>query len=168
MNSLHLTEDVLQLYALEPERCPQEVIEHLAECEECRVAAEGWMLLGKALKDQPAPEFSFDVAAAVMGRLEGEEVRGGEVVTGRLDGERAATPAHGVALGRVSRLVVPGIVAIVAGVPAWLFRKTAYFAFADMSEEIALVILVCAGVAVAFSAYKYYRRYQQIIQLINR
>jgi hypothetical protein len=151
MTGKHLKEDVLQRYALEPGACPPEVLVHLAECTQCRVEAEGYRQLGKLLRDQPVPGFSFDLAAAVMTRLD------------------SATPTATLAGKQkwVSRLSVPAVIAILAVIPAWLFRKTAYFVFADMSAVIAWIILAAAGIAVLFWSYRYYRKYQHFLHLIN-
>lgn len=175
MSGEHLTHDMLQQYALEPAVCPPEAIAHLAECPLCRIEVTGYFRLKKALKDQPAPAFSFDLAAAVMERLEAgpggvetpvEAVRGGVVTPVEVGRGGVETPVE-AGPRRVLRLAVPFVIALVAVLPAWLFRKTAYFVFAEMSGAVAWIILAAAGVAVLFSIYKYYRKYQQVIQLIN-
>lgn len=151
MSGKHLEEDVLQQYALEPAACPPEVIAHLSACTQCRFEAEGYRQLGRLLRDQPVPEFSFDLAAAVMVKLD-------------------AAPHTATRAGRprwVSALALPVVIVILAVIPAWLFRKTAYFAFADLSGVIAWIILPAAVVAVLFRIYRYYRKYQQVLHLIN-
>ena len=183
MSEKHLNEDMLQQFALEPASCPPNVIAHLMECPECFLEATGYHQLGQALKEQPAPEFGFDLAAAVMGQLETgqgaaapmEEVAELPPEVGGMGAPTGAavleTP-KGVVVTvreprRISRVIVPVVIAIVAALPAWLFRRTAYFVFADVSEAIAWIILAAAGIAVVFTVYKYYRRYQQVLHLIN-
>jgi len=68
----------------------------------------------------------------------------------------------------MSRLVLPVVIAIVVAFPAWLFRRAAYFLFRDISGAVAWIILASAAIVVLFNAYRYYRKYQQVIQLINK
>lgn len=165
MSGKHLNEDMLQQYVLEPAACPPEAIAHLAVCPQCRIEAAAYLQLGKALRDQPAPEFAFDLAAAVMEQLGARPGAAMEMA------RRGSQPGAAVRVREPRqgpRLTVPAVIAIVAALPAWLFRKTAYLVFSDMSGAAAWVILALAGVAVLFSCYKYYRRYQQVLQLINK
>ena len=152
MSGEHLEEDMLQRYALEPAACPPEAVAHLAECPKCRFEATEYLLLGKALRDLPVPEFRFDLAAAVMGEVGSHADGAVRVRESRL----------------VSRLVLPVVIAIVVAFPAWLFRRAAYFLFRDISGAVAWIILASAAVVVLFNAYRYYRKYQQVIQLINK
>ncbi|HVS97136.1 MAG TPA: hypothetical protein VHE54_11660 [Puia sp.] len=164
MSGVHLNEETLQQYTLDPAACPPEAVAHLSECVECRIQAGVYAGLGKALRDQPAPEFSFDLATAVMARL---NPPGTAAVMGGL--EIAPPEAAPVGKrGKLSRLVVPLVIVFVAAIPAWLFRKTAVLVFSEMAGPAAWIIPVCAGVAVLFRCYKYYRRYQEILQLINK
>ena len=152
MSGEHLEEDMLQRYALEPAACPPEAVAHLAECPKCRFEATEYLLLGKALGDLPVPEFRFDLAAAVAGKVGSHADGAVRVRESRL----------------MSRLVLPVVIAIVVAFPAWLFRKTAYFLFRDISGAVAWIILASAAIVVLFNAYRYYRKYQQVIQLINK
>ena len=152
MSGEHLEEDMLQRYALEPAACPPEAVAHLAECPKCRFEATEYLLLGKALGDLPVPEFRFDLAAAVMGKVGSHADGAVRVRESRL----------------MSRLVLPVVIAIVVAFPAWLFRRAAYFLFRDISGAVAWIILASAAIVVLFNAYRYYRKYQQVIQLINK
>jgi len=152
MSGEHLEEDMLQRYALEPAACPPEAVAHLAECPKCRFEATEYLLLGKALGDLPVPEFRFDLAAAVAGKVGSHADGAVRVRESRL----------------MSRLVLPVVIAIVVAFPAWLFRRAAYFLFRDISGAVAWIILASAAIVVLFNAYRYYRKYQQVIQLINK
>ena len=152
MSGEHLEEDMLQRYALEPAACPPEAVAHLAECPKCRFEATEYLLLGKALGDLPVPEFRFDLAAAVAGKVGSHADGAVRVRESRL----------------MSRLVLPVVIAIVVAFPAWLFRRAAYFLFRDISGAVAWIILASAAVVVLSNAYRYYRKYQQVIQLINK
>jgi len=164
MSGEHLEEDMLQRYALEPAACPPEAVAHLAECPKCRFEATEYLLLGKALRDLPVPEFRFDLAAAVMGEV-------GPHADAAVMGE-VGSHADGAVRVResrlMSRLVLPVVIAIVVAFPAWLFRRAAYFLFRDISGAVAWIILASAAIVVLFNAYRYYRKYQQVIQLINK
>jgi|SRR6185312_9509253 len=164
MSGEHLEEDMLQRYALEPAACPPEAVAHLAECPKCRFEATEYLLLGKALGDLPVPEFRFDLAAAVMGKvgLDADAAVAGKVGS-HADGAVRVRESR-----LMSRLVLPVVIAIVVAFPAWLFRRAAYFLFRDISGAVAWIILASAAIVVLFNAYRYYRKYQQVIQLINK
>ncbi|HXD77198.1 MAG TPA: hypothetical protein VN616_05290 [Puia sp.] len=149
----HLTEEALQLYALDPGSAGPEVRGHLAACADCRGTAEAYRLLLDALKEQPMPVFPFDLGAVVADGL--------EVLL------QTGAPASGAGKpGRISRSSAV-VIALLIAIPAWFFRKTAWFAFSAASAGLAGIILGAAGIAVLFTLYKYYRRYQQVLHLIN-
>src|SRR5690348_14723130 len=116
MSGEHLEEDMLQRYALEPAACPPEAVAHLAECPKCRFEATEYLLLGKALGDLPVPEFRFDLAAAVMGKV-GSHADAG--VMGKV-GSHADGAVRVRESRLMSRLVLPVVIAIVVAFPAWL------------------------------------------------
>lgn len=149
----HLTEEALQLYALDPGSAGPEARHHLAGCADCRGTVDAYRLLMSALRGQPMPAFTFDLSAVVADGLE-------PLLQTAAPASEAGKPAQ---ISRSSLLVIALLIAI----PAWFFRKTAWFAFSAASAGLAGIILGAAGIAVLFTLYKYYRRYQQVLHLIN-
>lgn len=66
MNTTHLTEIQLQLYADDAEAVSAELKDHAAHCPHCQLKLENYRLISSALKAMPAPAFDFDLAAQVL------------------------------------------------------------------------------------------------------
>ena len=69
MSGIHPSDEGLQQYVLDPAACAPGEIDHIAGCPECQEAAAAYRVLSDALKEQPAPTFDFDLAAAVIVNL---------------------------------------------------------------------------------------------------
>ena len=161
MSRAHLSAEELQQYVLDKPGCTSEDIAHVDSCPDCQAQVAAYTLLISALDQQPAAVFGFDVSAMVMGRLAPE--RGAEGVTERR-GEQATER-------RVNRLTGWGMAAlilVVAGVPAWLFRRSAYYVFTDISAVFLYLILAAAVVFMLLRVLLLIKRYQQIINSINK
>lgn len=102
------------------------------------------MLVG-ALKEQPAPAFDFDLAAAVIAQLEPPQRR----------------------TRQGASMLTAVIITVAIIVPAWLFRRSAYFVFTDMSAAFYGVLIAAAGIVFGFFLLRLYKRYQDVINLIN-
>lgn len=66
MNTAHLTEAQLQLYADDAEAIGSHLKEHLAHCSNCQIKLENYRLINGTLKAMPAPAFDFDLAEQVL------------------------------------------------------------------------------------------------------
>ena len=66
MNTAHLTEAQLQLYADNITTIGEDLKEHLAHCPHCQVKLENYRLISTALKSVPSPAFDFDLAEQVL------------------------------------------------------------------------------------------------------
>jgi hypothetical protein len=146
MSGTHPSDEALQQYVLEPSACAPGEIDHIAGCPDCRESAAAYRMLSVMLKEQPAAAFDFDLASAVIAQL--------EIPPQRKRGEGAVLTAI--------------LIAVVIGVPAWLFRKTAYVVFTDMSADFYWVVLAAAGVVVGLFLLRLYKKYQDVINLINK
>jgi len=146
MSGTHPSDEALQQYMLDPTACAPGEIDHMASCPVCREATAAYRVLADALKEQPAPAFDFDLAATVIAQLE-------------------APPQPKRKEGAVLTAV---LIALVIAVPAWLFRKTAYFVFTDMSADFYWVVLAAAGIAVGLFLLRLHKKYQDVINLINK
>src|SRR5688572_3073902 len=65
----HLSDEQIQELALNatPDTA---AITHAANCPECKTRVENYWLLINAIVQEPAPAFSFDLAAAVVSQIE--------------------------------------------------------------------------------------------------
>jgi hypothetical protein len=146
MSGTHLSDEVLQQYVLDPAICTPEEIGHIGSCPGCREAIAVYGMLANALKEQPAPAFDFNLAAAVIAQL-----------------EAPPQPKR-----REGSILTAALIALAIGVPAWLFRMSAYFVFTDMSADFYWVVLAAAGIVVGLFLLRLFKKYQDVINLINK
>jgi hypothetical protein len=146
MSGTHPSDEALQQYVLDPSACAPGEIDHIAGCPACRETTAAYRVLADTLKELPAPVFDFDLASAVTARLE--------------------TPPE--SRRKESAVLTVSLIALVAGVPAWLFRKTVYFVFTDMSAQFYWMLLATTAIVVGLFLLRLYKKYQDVINLINK
>ncbi|HET6255765.1 MAG TPA: hypothetical protein VFE32_16940 [Puia sp.] len=146
MSGTHPSDEVLQEFVWDPTACTAEAIDHIAGCPGCQEAVGAYRVLAAALKKQPAPAFEFDLAASVIARIEAPPLKR------RKEGS----------------LLTTVLIVLIVGVPAWLFRKSAYFVFTDMSAVFYGVLLATAAIVVGLFLLRLHRKYQAVINLINK
>jgi len=69
MLTKHLTDDEIQLYALDDQVCEIKIIEHIKLCSQCKARVEAYQLLFTGIKQQPESSFNFDLSALVLAQL---------------------------------------------------------------------------------------------------
>lgn len=69
MRSVHLTEEIIQAFALNSTHEDPLVVAHIHECETCRAAAESYARMFSALEEMPVDTFDFDVKELVLPQL---------------------------------------------------------------------------------------------------
>ena len=157
MSGAHLSEEELQQYILDRPGCTPEDIAHLDSCPDCQAQVAAYAMLMEGLSQQPAPVFGFDVSAVVMGRLAESPV-----------GERGAESGAERRADRRTWLATAAPIVLVTAVPAWLFRKSAYYVFTDFPAIFLYLILAAAGVFLLLRILHLMKRYQHIINIINK
>jgi anti-sigma factor RsiW len=153
MNGNHLSAEELQQYVLDRGACTTESILHVGACPDCQADIAAYSVLMGSLRQQPKPAFDFDVAAAVMERLE------------RQPGRKA------LPFGNKTRpfgYMMAALILLMTGIPAWLFRKSAYFVFTEIQAVFLYPILVAAGLIMLLRILHLYKKYQQIFNIINK
>jgi hypothetical protein len=160
MSGAHLSAEELQKCILDRPACKEEDIAHLDGCPDCQAQVAAYALLMEGLQQQPPPVFGFDVSAMVMRRLAESPVvdRRAERAGRRID-RRA---------DRLTRLGMAALILLVTAVPAWLFRKSAYYVFTDFPAVFLYLILAAAGVFMLLRILHLMKRYQHIINTINK
>lgn len=158
MSRTHPSDEVLQQFVLEPAACPAEETSHIETCPDCQAAVAAYTALISELASQAQPTFDFDLAAAVITQLQG-------AATPTVPSPAAPT-ATPTSAPPVAALTIALIAAFIA-VPLWLFRRSAYFVFTDMSAVFYWFVLAVAGIVVGLFLFRLYKKYQQVINLIN-
>ena len=153
MSGTHLSDEVLQQFILERAACTAEDIRHIGSCPDCQAAAAAYEALTNELARQPVPTFDFDLAAAVIAQLAGAAVPTRET--------------RRVKQGRAGSALTIFLIAAFISVTLWLFRRSAYFVFTDMSAVFYWLVLAASGIVVGLFLLRLYKKYQQVISLIN-
>jgi hypothetical protein len=65
----HPSEEELQQYISDPKACAGSVIEHIGSCEACLQKTRNYRILFAGIRQQPRPQFDFDLAEFVIARL---------------------------------------------------------------------------------------------------
>jgi hypothetical protein len=146
MSGTHPSEEMLQQFVLDRKTCSPGAISHIEGCPECRAATEAYAVVVEGLILQPRPTFNFDLAGAVVRRVREDRVE----------------------KRRSSAVPMAAMIALGAGVPAWLFRKSAYFVFTDMPALFYWAVLCTAAVVVGLFILRLHKKYQDVINLINK
>lgn len=172
MSRAHLSAEELQQYILDKPGCTPEDIAHVDSCPDCQAQVAAYTLLMATLSQQPAPVFGFDVSAMVLGRLAAESSveRASEWMSegeGERARERATERATERRVNRRTGWGMAALILVVAGVPAWLFRRSAYYVFTDISAVFLYLILAAAGVFMLLRVLHLVKRYHQIINSIK-
>jgi len=137
MKTAHPSDAELQQYAEDRVHCPEEVVMHVEDCPGCRASVMAYATLFEGLDQQPAVAFDFDVTALVMAKLPGE---------------------------RNFRWVIAAIIFFGIAIPAYLFRKNAFYVFTGISTFFLALILAAAGVIMIWRIMALYKHYQKRLQ----
>jgi len=137
MKTDHPSDAELQQYAEDRVLCPGEVVMHVEGCPDCRASVMAYATLFEGLDQQPAMAFDFDVTASVMAKLPGE---------------------------RNFRWVIAVVIFFGVAIPAYLFRKNAFYVFTGISTLFLALILAAAGVFVVLRIMTLYKHYQKRLQ----
>jgi hypothetical protein len=147
MRTTHCSEEDIQQYALDQQRCGTLVIQHMTHCETCQAKAVSYKLLFAEIQQEPKPVFDFDLATLVVAQL--------------------PQRASGFSWDRilVYGCVLTGV--LFAGASAWLFRSF----LANLLEGLApLIIWLIATTIVTiliFQTMDMYKRYQKKMSALD-
>lgn len=147
MRTKHLSEQEIQLCALDEPACGKDITEHVQACAACRAEVQTYLQLFSAFRDHPKPVFSFDLSGLVLQQLP------------------KAKPGFSLNSFMVFLLVSIAMAAI--GIPAYLFRKYLANMFTGILPMTLYLILMTAIVILIFQGTEMYRKYQKQINALN-
>lgn len=141
MLTKHLTDDEIQLYALDDQGCEIKIIEHIKLCSQCKARAEAYQLLFTGIKQQPEPSFNFDLSALVLAQL----------------------PSPGAVPSRnnlaVYLFIFIGIVLM--GTLFYIFRDYTITLFAGIASLVIYLILITVLTILVVLCFDLYKNYQK-------
>jgi hypothetical protein len=147
MTTKHLSEQDIQLCAMDKQGCGRDITEHVQSCQACRSEVEAYLQLFSVIREQPKPAFSFDLSGLVMQQL--------------------PKPRSTFSLnGFIIYLLVFVAIAAMA-VPAYLFRKYLVSMFTGILPMTMYLIIITAIVILIFQGTEMYRKYQKQINALN-
>jgi hypothetical protein len=144
MNGVHPSDMELQQYVLDRSACLPDTLAHLDWCAECQAGIAAYGVLFGELEQLPGVVFDFDVEALVL--------------------ERVA--AVGVAAPKSRKewrfnIILGAMIFVIGGVPAWLFRKNAFYVFTGVSAVFLYLMLGAALIIVLLRVLAMYKKYQR-------
>jgi hypothetical protein len=158
MSGMHPTEEILQQFAEDRAVCTPDEIAHIEGCPQCREAVAAYAVVIEELGGAAVPVFGFDLAETVVARVRAVEEGAGQV----------GAEAGVVAKRKAGAVPMLALIAVVVGSAGAFFWRSAYFVFTDMAANFYWIILVVAGLVVGLFIARLHRKYQQVINLINK
>lgn len=149
MSGVHPSDMELQQYVLDKFVCPADVLVHVDGCADCQAAIAAYGLLFGELEQQPPAAFGFDASALVMEAVMAEA----ELTPSRKD-------TH-------FKYFMAGIILFITGVPAWLFRKNAFYVFTGVSAVFLYLMVGAALMILLLRGRTMYRKYQRRMQALQ-
>ena len=69
MKAMHLTDEEIQQYVLDPKAANAAISQHILSCEHCKEKADAYRVLITGLHEQPPESFAFSLSELVMQQL---------------------------------------------------------------------------------------------------
>ena len=69
MITKHLSDFDIQQWVLDKSNCDANIIEHIQECEHCKMKVETYQLLFSEIKEQPKPAFDFNLSEIILPQI---------------------------------------------------------------------------------------------------
>ena len=147
MNTLHLTEEEIQLYALDIADSPQFVIEHAATCDACKTKVQEYQLLFSGIKEQPASQFDFDLTGLVVAGLPASTSR--------------SSPDN------FFMYVFISVAIIITGIAAYYFRGYISGLFVSIAPVLIYLILTTVFTLAIILGLDMYKNYQKKMKALE-
>ncbi|MEP6746891.1 MAG: hypothetical protein ABJB86_04145 [Bacteroidota bacterium] len=143
MSKEHLSEEDLQLVALNQQSSDAEMLQHVDTCVSCQEQIAAYKLLITGVREQPGAAFDFDLANVILQQL-------------------PQTTAK-----KTTRNIRPFFIAAFVAIPLYLFRNNFLHLATGISSGFLLMsIIACTGIIV-FKAISLYRMYERQIEKLN-
>jgi len=141
MLTKHLTDDEIQLFALNEQDCETKIIEHVKVCRECKARIEVYQFLFTGIKQQPEPSFNADLSALVLAQLP----------SSRIIRSRGSLAIY---------LLVFSCIVLIGSV-LYIFRDymiTLFAGIASLAIYLILITMLSILIVLCFDMYKNYQK----------
>jgi hypothetical protein len=137
----------IQQYALQQENCSEDIVGHMAQCDDCQLKAASYALLFTALKKQEKPSFDFNLSALVMEQIPRPK----------------PSPAADNSFVFLMALMAIGLL----GIGGYLFKDIFVSSFPRLAPILTYLIITTVTSLLIFQGLDMYRKYQQQIKALN-
>lgn len=142
----HLSDEIIQQYALEPSTCQEESIDHIEHCVVCQQAVSQYRMIFGAIREQPAFAFEEDLASIVLPALPNSKAT------------RKEYPFLYWLLGlAIVSLAVPGVI----------FRKQLLKLFTGALPIFLYLMITAVIIFLFFQCLEIWQRYRNRMDQIN-
>lgn len=141
MLTKHLTDDEIQLFALNEQDCETKIIEHVKVCRKCKARIEVYQFLFTGIKQQPEPSFNADLSALVLAQLP----------SSRIIRSRGSLAIY---------LLVFSCIVLIGSV-LYIFRDymiTLFAGIASLAIYLILITMLSILIVLCFDMYKNYQK----------
>ena len=146
MVAKHLTDDEVQQYVVDRQRCEMKIVDHMHLCGECKLKAEIYQSLVTGIKQQAQPTFSFDLSSLVVQQLPAPKENGSERLLIRL-------------------LLCVGIAVIGAGL--YFFEGSFVYLFKGVATSLIYLIVITAVTVCIGLFIDMYKKYNNEMKLLD-
>jgi hypothetical protein len=147
MTNRHLSDEALQIFAMGQPSLDAAMKRHIESCTACQEQIAVYKLILSGIKDQPAAAIDFDLAGAVLSRVQPFKTKA------LIDNFYSV----------ISILLVAAIVSI----PLYIFRKNFLNLTAGISGAFLLISMITCISIIGFKVVKLYHKYYQQIKKLN-
>lgn len=143
----HLTDEEIQLFAVEKANCELKITEHILLCAECKAKAEAYQLLIKGIRQQPQPVFDFDLSETILKQL----------------------PVNSPAASndRLITWIFVSISVTLIGAGYYFFRSFLVTMFKGIAGISIYLIAISSIIIVVMLFVEMYKKYQQEMKVLN-
>ncbi|RYU94220.1 hypothetical protein [Emticicia agri] len=145
MKNKHLTDEEIQLYALDADACAPALVAHIQHCAHCQQEVLTYQLLAEGIKTQEKAVFDFDLADLVMEQL----------------------PQPKPTSDRPILYMIGGIMAVMIVVMGELFGSSFIGLFAYAQPILIGLVLTATIALTAFLGIDMYQKYKAQMKALN-
>ena len=163
MTTTHLSDDMIQQFALEAQGIDEPSETHIAGCKYCQLRAENYRVLFTRVAQQPPATFDFDISALVLNQLPPAGIN-------RMATLPQPTPARvRASRGKSTLAIVVACMFLTGAISAALYFMQDYFGdiLSGLSIMITYLIIITVLLVLGFLVYDEYVKHNKQIDSLD-